>query len=115
VRVGKGRAQFLSAYAYPRETECEGHVARQKSPKVGLRPTLPVPRSFRQSGPWAIFQTFARGSDSLHRADRDENCVDLLGSLAAVRGYGRGGEGFFDQNRWSYWSGDGELHFAKYR
>ena len=45
----------------------------------------------------------------------DENCVDMLGSLAGVRGCGRGGESFFHQNRWSDWSGDGELHFAKYR
>ena len=47
--------------------------------------------------------------------DWDENCVDMPGSLAGVHGCGRGGEGFAYQDRWSDWSADGELHFAKYR
>jgi hypothetical protein len=51
-------------------------------------------------------------------ADRDEDFIDVPRSLAGVRGYPEsfrgGGEDFFNQDRWSDWSGDGELHFAKY-
>jgi AraC-like DNA-binding protein/ligand-binding sensor protein len=38
---------------------------------------------------------------TVYIVDLDENCVAMRRSRPAVHGYGRGGEGFFHQNRWS--------------